>query len=220
MDVRPAPTGTFRHCLSGPQEAWNRLHQAPLSFPATPWPKPEDSEYVSALTNHDLSRPRARRSKSRTSRRRRAYCPLRGPPRQQPSAPRQAHRAAGRRARRQEKPFASQEALGPAAAEEQRHGGAEGQPIPAGPRGRKPRAGRSKVSLRSRSSAGRTPSARRRGAARSGPSALGPRPASIAPASRQASRGSPVRCPQRPGAVAPARRTPRYSLRALRQRLP
>lgn len=58
----PAPTGGIfapkegptLHGLTSPHEAWNRLHRAPPSFPTPPpWPKPIDTERVSALTNHD-----------------------------------------------------------------------------------------------------------------------------------------------------------------------
>lgn len=46
--------GATLHSLPSPHEAWNRLHRAPPSFPTPPpWPKPVDSERVSALTNHD-----------------------------------------------------------------------------------------------------------------------------------------------------------------------
>ncbi|XP_047617424.1 fibrosin-1-like protein isoform X13 [Phacochoerus africanus] len=46
--------GPTLHGLTSPHEAWNRLHRAPPSFPTPPpWPKPIDTERVSALTNHD-----------------------------------------------------------------------------------------------------------------------------------------------------------------------
>ncbi|XP_065761026.1 fibrosin-1-like protein isoform X2 [Muntiacus reevesi] len=46
--------GPTLHGLPSPHEAWNRLHRAPPSFPTPPpWPKPVDTERVSALTNHD-----------------------------------------------------------------------------------------------------------------------------------------------------------------------
>uniref|UniRef100_A0A480XWF2 Fibrosin-1-like protein isoform X1 n=1 Tax=Sus scrofa TaxID=9823 RepID=A0A480XWF2_PIG len=46
--------GPTLHSLTSPHEAWNRLHRAPPSFPTPPpWPKPIDTERVSALTNHD-----------------------------------------------------------------------------------------------------------------------------------------------------------------------
>lgn len=40
--------------LPSPHDAWNRLHRVPPSFPTPPpWPKPVDTERLSALTNHD-----------------------------------------------------------------------------------------------------------------------------------------------------------------------
>nr|XP_045011828.1 fibrosin-1-like protein isoform X14 [Jaculus jaculus] len=45
---------TTLHSLPSPHEAWNRLHRVPPSFPTPPpWPKPLDTEHISALTNHD-----------------------------------------------------------------------------------------------------------------------------------------------------------------------
>nr|XP_036869945.1 fibrosin-1-like protein isoform X9 [Manis javanica] len=46
--------GSALHGLPSPHEPWNRLQRAPASFPTPPpWPKPTDTERVSALTNHD-----------------------------------------------------------------------------------------------------------------------------------------------------------------------
>ncbi|XP_057348203.1 fibrosin-1-like protein isoform X3 [Manis pentadactyla] len=46
--------GSTLHGLPSPHEPWNRLQRAPASFPTPPpWPKPTDTERVSALTNHD-----------------------------------------------------------------------------------------------------------------------------------------------------------------------
>ncbi|XP_055462352.1 fibrosin-1-like protein isoform X9 [Psammomys obesus] len=46
--------GTALLGLPSPHDAWNRLHRVPPSFPTPPpWPKPVDTERLSALTNHD-----------------------------------------------------------------------------------------------------------------------------------------------------------------------
>lgn len=46
--------GTALLGLPSPHDAWNRLHRVPPSFPTPPpWPKPMDTERLSALTNHD-----------------------------------------------------------------------------------------------------------------------------------------------------------------------
>ncbi|ELK26449.1 Fibrosin-1-like protein [Myotis davidii] len=61
--------GLGSHALSeacSPQEAWSRLHRAPPSFPTPPpWPKPVDTERVSALTNHDRESDKGREARER-----------------------------------------------------------------------------------------------------------------------------------------------------------
>ncbi|XP_039735132.1 fibrosin-1-like protein isoform X2 [Pteropus medius] len=58
--------GSTLHSLPSPHEAWNRLHRAPPSFPTPPsWPKPVDSERVSALTNHDRELDKGREERER-----------------------------------------------------------------------------------------------------------------------------------------------------------
>ncbi|KAK1328218.1 LOW QUALITY PROTEIN: hypothetical protein QTO34_011785 [Cnephaeus nilssonii] len=65
--------GSALHGLPSPQEAWSRLHRAPPSFPTPPpWPKPMDTERVSALTNHDREPDKGREARERD-------LPLRGP---------------------------------------------------------------------------------------------------------------------------------------------
>ena len=71
----PAPTGGIfapkegptLHGLTSPHEAWNRLHRAPPAFPTPPpWPKPIDTERVSALTNHDREPDKGKEERKRT----------------------------------------------------------------------------------------------------------------------------------------------------------
>ncbi|XP_070255299.1 fibrosin-1-like protein isoform X7 [Myotis yumanensis] len=58
--------GSALHSLPSPQEAWSRLHRAPPSFPTPPpWPKPVDTERVSALTNHDREPDKGREARER-----------------------------------------------------------------------------------------------------------------------------------------------------------
>ncbi|EPQ12097.1 Fibrosin-1-like protein [Myotis brandtii] len=58
--------GSTLHGLPSPQEAWSRLHRAPPSFPTPPpWPKPVDTERVSALTNHDREPDKGREARER-----------------------------------------------------------------------------------------------------------------------------------------------------------
>ncbi|XP_036076780.1 fibrosin-1-like protein isoform X11 [Rousettus aegyptiacus] len=58
--------GSTLHSLPSPHEAWNRLHRVPPSFPTPPpWPKPVDSERVSALTNHDRELDKGREERER-----------------------------------------------------------------------------------------------------------------------------------------------------------
>ncbi|XP_036159299.1 fibrosin-1-like protein isoform X15 [Myotis myotis] len=58
--------GSALHGLPSPQEAWSRLHRAPPSFPTPPpWPKPVDTERVSALTNHDREPDKGREARER-----------------------------------------------------------------------------------------------------------------------------------------------------------
>ncbi|XP_066116985.1 fibrosin-1-like protein isoform X7 [Saccopteryx bilineata] len=58
--------GSSLHSLPSPHEPWNRLHQAPPSFPTPPpWPKPVEAERVSALTNHDREPDKGREDRER-----------------------------------------------------------------------------------------------------------------------------------------------------------
>ncbi|CAK6439923.1 unnamed protein product [Pipistrellus nathusii] len=58
--------GSALHGLPSSQEAWSRLHRAPPSFPTPPpWPKPVDTERVSALTNHDREPDKGREARER-----------------------------------------------------------------------------------------------------------------------------------------------------------
>uniref|UniRef100_A0A671FMZ4 Fibrosin like 1 n=1 Tax=Rhinolophus ferrumequinum TaxID=59479 RepID=A0A671FMZ4_RHIFE len=58
--------GSTLHGLPSPHEAWNRLHRTPPSFPTPPpWPKPMDTERVSALTNHDREPDKGREERER-----------------------------------------------------------------------------------------------------------------------------------------------------------
>lgn len=58
--------GSTLHGLPSPHEAWNRLHRTPPSFPTPPpWPKPMDTERVSALTNHDRELDKGREERER-----------------------------------------------------------------------------------------------------------------------------------------------------------
>ncbi|XP_045436279.1 fibrosin-1-like protein isoform X3 [Pipistrellus kuhlii] len=58
--------GSALHGLPSPQEAWSRLHRAPPSFPTPPpWPRPLDTERVSALTNHDREPDKGREARER-----------------------------------------------------------------------------------------------------------------------------------------------------------
>lgn len=58
--------GSTLHGLPSPHEAWNRLHRTPPSFPTPPpWPKPMDTEQVSALTNHDRESDKGREERER-----------------------------------------------------------------------------------------------------------------------------------------------------------
>lgn len=58
--------GSTLHGLPSPHEAWNRLHRTPPSFPTPPpWPKPMDTERVSALTNHDRESDKGREERER-----------------------------------------------------------------------------------------------------------------------------------------------------------
>ncbi|KAM8815719.1 fibrosin-1-like protein isoform 2-T2 [Rhynchonycteris naso] len=58
--------GSSLHSLTSPHEPWNRLHRAPPSFPTPPpWPKPVETERVSALTNHDREPDKGREDRER-----------------------------------------------------------------------------------------------------------------------------------------------------------